>query len=433
MRRLLLIFLLILSLAAQSIAQKDLTLNDAVDLALEYNYGIQIARSNLEIAENNNAIGNAGFLPVVTIDANQNNSRVNGEQVVGSDVRDIDNQTNSSTSVGANLNWTLFDGTRMFVNQDILQTQNLQSTSQLEFAVETVIFNVSTNFYLASLEDERLLLLNENLKLSEERLRITKDRYELGKASKLAFLQAQVDYNTDQSNILNQKQILETQKLELLRQIGIRDTSFYALDYDLTLENGISLDDLLNNIEIGNKEVDIFRRATEVAALQERASKADRLPSLSIFTGYNYSEAQRAVGFSFESTTTDLSYGFNASVTIFNGFNINRDIQNNKINKDIAELNYEQRLLDIETDLRQQYLAYLNSLELIKLEQLNVLVAKENNDIAQERYEIGLSNAVEYRESQINLIAAELREQNAKFAAKISEIELKYLAGMSIQ
>ncbi|MEM8568508.1 MAG: TolC family protein, partial [Bacteroidota bacterium] len=390
-------------------------------------------RSNQKIAENNSTLGNAGFLPVVTLDANQNNSQVNGEQIVGGDVRDIDNQENSSTSIGANLNWTLFDGTRMFVNRDLLETQNLQSKSALEFSIETVIYNVSTNFFLASLEKERLKLLSSNLELSEERLKIAKDKYELGKGSKLEYLQAQVDYNTDQSNILNQEQILNAQKLELLRQIGIRENISFEIQYSLEIDESVTLDDLLNNIEIGNKEVDVFKRATEIAALQEKASKSDRMPNLSVFAGYNYSETQRAVGFSFESNTTDLSYGFNASFTLFNGFNINRIIQNNRINKEIADYSYEQRLLDIETDLKQQYLSYLNSLELRKLEQQNVLVAKENNDIAKERYEIGLSNAVEYRESQTNLIAAELREQNAQFAAKIAEIELKYLAGLSLK
>lgn len=58
---------------------------------------------------------------------------------------------------------------------------------------------------------------------------------------------------------------------------------------------------------------------------------------------------------------------------------------------------------------------------------------KENNDIAKERYDIGRSNPVEYRESQVNLIGAESRRQNAQFAAKIAEIELKYLAGLSIR
>lgn len=425
--------LLFTTLFSAGYGQEVMTLEGAIDLALEYNYGIKIARSNQEIAENNNSLGNAGFLPILTLDANQNNSQVNGEQVSERGTLEFDNEVNRSLTFGSNLNWTLFDGTRMFANRDLLESQNLQSRSALEFAIETVIYNVSTNFYLASLENERLKLLNSNLNLSEERLKIAKDKYELGKGSKLEYLQAQVDYNTDQTNIINQDQILDFQKLELLRQIGVRDTVSFQTKYDLVFDSELVLDDLLNNIEITNKEIDVFRRATEIAALQERASSSDRLPTVSVFAGYNYNDRLNAVGFSFESTTTALSYGFNATITLFNGFNINRIIQNNRINKEIAAYSYEQRLLDIETDLKQQFLGYLNSLELIKLEEQNVLVAKENNDIAKERYEIGLSNAVEYRESQTNLIAAELRQQNAQFAAKLAEIELKYLAGLSLK
>ena len=69
----------------------------------------------------------------------------------------------------------------------------------------------------------------------------------------------------------------------------------------------------------------------------------------------------------------------------------------------------------------------------MKLESENLQVARENNDIAQERYEIGLSNPVELRESQVNLINAELRYQDAAFAAKQAEVELKFLAGILLK
>ncbi|MEQ8925173.1 MAG: TolC family protein [Fulvivirga sp.] len=430
MRNILLTILLLITIS--SWAQQKLTLEGAIELALENNYGIKIARGTQQIAENNYSLGNAGFFPTITLDANQNNSRVNGEQIVGGDVRDIDNQVNKSTTIGGNINWTLFDGTRMFVNYDILKSQNIQSQEALDFAIQTNIYNVATNYYLAALEKERLKLLQSNLELSEERLAIAKDKYELGKGSKLEYLQAQVDFNTDQSNILSQKQVLENQKLELVRQMNIKGDAQFELDNTLTFDADITLDNLLNAVET-NKELNVLERAKEIAELQEKAAKADRLPNLSVFAGYNYSETQRAVGFSFESSTTDLSYGFNASVTLFNGFNINRVIQNNKINKEIAELSYEQRMFDLETSIRQQFLSYLNSIELINIEEKNVAVAKENNDIAKERYDIGLSNPVEYRESQTNLIAAETRKQNAEFSAKLAEVQLKYLAGIRLK
>ena len=86
-------------------------------------------------------------------------------------------------------------------------------------------------------------------------------------------------------------------------------------------------------------------------------------------------------------------------------------------------------MLAFTTDIKTRYINYRNNLDLLKLEKENLSVAKENNEIAQERYQIGLSNALELRESQINLINAEIRYQNAAFAAKQAEIELKYLSG----
>ena len=54
------------------IAQDTLRIEEAVQKGLEKNFAIRIARNNAEIAGNNNTLGNAGFLPVLTADGTLN-------------------------------------------------------------------------------------------------------------------------------------------------------------------------------------------------------------------------------------------------------------------------------------------------------------------------------------------------------------------------
>ncbi len=415
-------------------SQSKLTFEEAVATALENNYGIKIARNTKAIADNNSTLGNAGFLPTLDINASINKAIVNGEQITSTETRPIENSVNQSEAIGATLNWTIFDGLAMFHNRNILEQLNTQSENDLQLQVQTTIFNVGISFYRTALEAERLNSLMSTLDLSEQRQNIAKDKYELGKGSKLEYLQAQVDYNTDKSNVANQEIALKTQKYNLLRQMVTGDDSLsFEVVSQLQIDKDININDVLNSMRMASPEVRSLEQTMKIARLNESLIKAERLPTVSLFSGYNLSEVTRAVGFTFTSNTNELSYGATANVRVFNGFNTTRRIQNSRIEAQNAELVLKQRILEMETMINQAYLNYANNLTLIELESENVKIAEENYEIAQERYRIGLSSPVELRESQVNLVNAELRLQNAAFAAKLAEIELKYLSGQLLQ
>ncbi len=420
-------------IAIQTMAQSGLTLEEAVETALENNYNIKIARNNKSIAENNFSLGNAGFLPTVTLDFNRTYGISSFEQQLSSGTeRADDGVKNNRQAYGANLNWTIFNGMQMFTTYEQLEELQKQSEESLKAEIELLLFNIKTTYYQAALERERYILYDSNVLLSEQRLKVAYDKYSLGKASKLEYLQAQVDLNTDKSFRIQQQQLLANRKYELLRLMAAEDDNIdFVLDYNLDIEETLSLDILLENIELQNPQLSALRRNQVIAERNQRINEGERLPVVNLFAGYTHTNSESPAGFAIENTSDDISYGLTASWTIFNGFNINRRIQNAKIQSQNAQLQYQNQLLDFSTNVKTRYIDYQNSLELMALEKENLTVARENNEIAKERYKIGLSNPVELREAQLNFLDAELRYQNAAFNAKLGEIELRYLAGMS--
>lgn len=416
-------------ISGSALSQDSLSLEKAIETTLYNNYSIQKARNELQLADNNVTRGNAGFLPTVDLTISQNSAVVNGEQISENGTRDIDNIKNKSLVMGGNINWTIFDGRRMFFNYDRLKALQLQSEAELQLEVETTIYNVTTTFYLAALEQERMNSLKINLELSEDRTRLAKDQYDVGRASKLEWLQAQVDYNADKSILLRQQELLASRKFELLQLMAVSDTIDFALKSDIEFEETFNLQVLLDHAELQNKRLLTFRRAIEISRLNEDILKSERLPSLSVFTGYNYSEIERATGFAFALNTTELSYGFTARLRLFNGFNLQREIDNSQIQIENTKLQLENQKLALITQIKSTYISFVNNRQLMELEQENLEVARENNEIAQERYKIGRSNALELREAQVNLINAEIRFQNAAYEAKLAEAELKFLSG----
>lgn len=100
-------------------AQELLTLEQAVTIALENNYAIKIAKNEAKVGQLNNAIGNAGMLPNVSATFTKNNSLLNTTQTQsGGTERTLDGAKNMNMTYGVGLDWTLFDGMRMFARKN---------------------------------------------------------------------------------------------------------------------------------------------------------------------------------------------------------------------------------------------------------------------------------------------------------------------------
>ena len=66
------LFIIVIVLINTSKAQDKLTKEQALDFALENNFGIQVSRNNTEITKNNSNILNSGYLPTVSISGGAN-------------------------------------------------------------------------------------------------------------------------------------------------------------------------------------------------------------------------------------------------------------------------------------------------------------------------------------------------------------------------
>jgi outer membrane protein len=175
------------------------------------------------------------------------------------------------------------------------------------------------------------------------------------------------------------------------------------------------------------------QRQLNVAHLQMQEIRAERYPGVFLVGGYFYNVNNSQAGFFAVNQQNGYNYGITASWSVFNGLNLNRRVQNAKILAESAELTNESLQLSLEADISKAYAGYQTNLNLIAIERLNLEVAKENEEIALERYQLGNSTPLELREAQINAVQAESRLINAAFSTKLAEIELLRLSGSLIQ
>ena len=423
-------FILLLFCIAKTNAQEVLTLENAVKIALENNYEIKIASNNLTIQKTNVAIGNAGMLPTVTANVIDNNSIQNSSQIRQDGTQtELDNAKNNSLTYGVGLNWTIFDGFRMFARLDQLKELQKLGEAQLKLVVITRISDINAAYYDLVQQQQQLAALDSTIVISNQRLTLAQNRFTIGKASKLEVLNAQVDLNTDQVALLRQKELYANSKI-LLNQLLARDvTTNFKVSDELEVDALLLLPELTVLAEKQNPQLEVQIINKRIAEFELKQIKAARYPTFRVNSGYNFSESQSSLGFVAQSQSRGLNYGFSASLNMFDGFAQNRNEKIAKIQIDNSKLNIDQQNLALRSQLATSYQTYLTNLELIALEERNESIAKQNLNITLDKFRIGTITTLEFRTAQLNYVNAKVRYSNAQFQGKLSEIALRELAG----
>lgn len=411
-------------------SQELLTAQDAVKIALKNNYEIILAKNSFEIDSLNVSPGFAGMLPKLNAVVENDNGIRNLTQTRSDGVvNSLSNARNSSFNYGLILDWTVFDGLQMFARYDQLNQIKKLGEAQLKQAVYENISNVLLTYYNIVHQQRQLNVLDSTVAISRQRLDLAHNRFTIGKASKLEQLNAQVDLNTDQAQLLNQKKELENSKIELNRLLA-RDskTDFKVFD-EIVVDEELFLPQLEELLKENNPELLAQIINERISELESKRVKAGRWPIVSATTGYNFSDSQSSLGFTTNSNSHGLNYGFRVSMNIFDGFNQNRSEKIAEIQVDNNKILVQQRLGDLLSELNTEFKNYQTSLELIELERKNATSARENLEITVDKYEIGTIPTIEFRTAQLNYINAQLRYSNAIYQAKLAEVFLKSLTG----
>ena len=423
-----------LSLGTFSVqAQETLRLEDAIQQGLKNQFSIQIAKKREKIAENENTLGNAGFLPTITGTATKNYtvSGLNQEffgglrpPLVQSGVR------SNSGNAGVAMAWTLYDGKGMFILRDRFGELQQLGAKQTETSIENLIALISTTYYDIIRQELRVNNFKKGLEISNDRLKLAKDRYEVGQGSKVDYYSAQVDYNEDKALLLAQEQSF------LNTKISFNSLLVRAMQTEF---NVLPVIDLLPKLSLNElRDLALKQNPTLLAAIvNKRISDLDikniqslQMPQIDLLAGYNMNQVENGAGFGVQKGTSNaLNYGLRATINIFDGYNQKRRVQTAKINAEIAQLQIEDLKNSLNASLDRAFVTYENALNLINLESENYTIAKQNIEIAFDRFKVGIATSYELREVQRNAVAAETRLIEAKYAAKSAEIELIRLSG----
>ena len=426
------LFLVLAGVEAHS--QERLTVEEAVAAAVENNYDIQLLRNDSAVAALNNSYAYAAFLPRLNVTTglifNNNNTR---QRLADGSERKRGGIRSNNIAAAVNLNWTVFDGLKMFATRDKLAEFVKLGELNIKNQLVNTVSDVIKTYYSIVRQKQQLVAIEEQMSLNDERVAQAEKKLSVGLGAKPELLQAKVDLNAQKAARLRQQTLIDQLKEQLnLLMVMARETR-YEVEDSIPFRNDLVVTEILMAAEQNSPELMVARQNITIAKLTLRERKADRFPVISLTNGYNFAKTENQLVVNNFTPLLNRNLGFNygltASIPIFNNFTVKRQIQAAELDINYQNTLYNYQKWRIDIGISNAYKDYELQKKTLRLEEENILLAKENVYIASERLRLGVTTYLELRETQKSLEDAYNRLIAARYDSKVAETELLRLKG----
>jgi outer membrane protein TolC len=430
MKKVFLFFVILIFACIVSPAQKMLTADSAAALALKNNFDIRVARNAADISKRNNTAGNAGMLPEAGITgADVYNLQHVNQHNYEAPPTIAANANSNSLSAGIVLNWTLFDGGKMFVTKRKLNEIEALGEIQFRNQVMQTLYDVYAGYFNVVRQKEQLKAILEVIRYNQERVDLLQTGFNAGLSPKTDLLQAKIDLNVYQEDAISQQAVILAARRQLNQLLSRDPEELFEVVDSITQDYHPDKKELAQKLFSVNPSVLSSQKQVEVARLGVNEFRALRLPNLNISAGYDFLHSDYTIGTVRMNETYGPQVGATLSIPLYQAGNIRRQIAVARLQLESAKITFESAKLQVNTQLQLALTEFDNQLYLLQIEKDNFTLARENLTISMQRLKLGQTTALEVRQAQESFQESLTRLTNFGYAAKVAEIKLKQLMG----
>ena len=414
--------------AQEAILSKE----EAISLTLENNLGIRVSENLRAIDENNAGILNSGYLPTLTANGGGTIDRQTTEgQLANGDTRTADGAETRRYNASLNLNYVLFDGLGRYYDYKRFKERSEQSELEVRQTIETTLLQLFSVYYEVARLEENALNLQEALTISRRRLERARYQFDYGQNTGLDVLNAEVDVNTDSVNLLNAEQLLRNTKRDLNLILNRDLSEAFAADTTVSFLPELKMEEILDQAKENNVRMLLAEKDIQISEYTLKANRSGYLPTIGLTGSYGWNESANnsPLAFVLQNTSTGVSAGVNISWNLFDGGTTLTNGKNARLTYENQKLLKTQTEQEVERDIQNAWDSYQNALFVLEVQEKNLQTNQDNFTRSTERYQLGQITSIEFRQAQLNLLRAELAKSQAKYNAKLAELQLLQVSG----
>lgn len=444
MKKIILLILLISSIQTTK-AQNNWSLKKCIEYALENNITIkqQVIQENISKVDYESS--KANLLPDLNFSASDN-------VTFG---RSVDPFTNTFTTDRANsLNFglsssiTVFSGLQNY--NSIKQSElNLMATSEYTKKIKNDISLSLSNAYLQVLFAEELLNNSKNqLEITKLQVERTKVLVEAGKLPHGNLPEVQAQYANEELLMINNQNNLRSARLALIQILELD----YSEDFRIVRPDFQELDSLyvlpdintVYNTALALPQIKSAELYLQSAQQSLAIAKGALSPSLTVGANYGtgYSSERKLYDFEGNSMSypagdqikdnQSLTISFRLFIPIFNKFSTAHSIKKSKINILQSENQLEMEKQNLYKDIQTAVNSAISAQAKYWGSKKAVLAMRESFKYAQQKFDLGLVNSLDYNTAKNNLAKADSDLLQAKYEFIFTKTVLDFYLGNPI-
>lgn len=413
-------------------AGRHYTMEQCIQIALQNNPQIEIARKQVEVQEAALFGTYTEVMPTLNATIMGANRTTSGDRdiiVEGVVLREAPGSTRTNYRNGVFLNMSLYNGGRSW--NSIRQAR--QESESEEFAQNStendVVVNVKTGYYNLLRALRLKEVTEENVRLNEEQLRRTQSMYEIGSVARVEVLQTTAQLGAARINLRNQENAVFQARAQLANVMGIGSSEvFEIID---PLEGGaldttalMSLQDALRLANLTNPAIQRDEGRIRSAMLGTKIARGLLWPTVSGNIGYSRTGVRFQDVYGTYDKNWNLSFGVNLSLPILNGTQTYAEISRAQAQQLIAEETLRQTRRTTSLTIRNALLDLETAQEVITLSNDNIVASEESLRLAEERYRVGSGTLLEVFTAQEALVRAKSDLAGAQYDYLIAQATL---------
>ncbi|HXK30498.1 MAG TPA: TolC family protein [Candidatus Binatia bacterium] len=410
-------------------AAQMLTLDDALLIALDNHPNLQAARERIGAQQAVVGQQMAAYYPTVSLSNEYETSRTGkaSEQTFAGE----------SFSSVAKFGMTLYNfGKREGAVQAARET--LSATSyNYKTTVDSVILGVKQAYYVYLGAKAIVKVREEQVQSRDLLVRQARAFYEVGTRARIDVVRAESNLYTAQADLIATQNAVKVAWVTLKNAMGLRELPERPLAEEAIMTTiPYTLDEAREIAYATRPELKSFEAQRKAQDQNIAVARRGHLPDLNFESSYGRKHGSDEVQKIDRDPLPDINRHLNTfplqpswsvklslNIPIFDGFRTTNRVEEALRNYYVIKSQEEQQRQQVALDVEQSYLRMVELQERIKANEAAAKAAKENLDLANGRYQVGVGSIIEVTDAQTLYTDAQTTYVRALYDYKIADAQ----------